>query len=139
MDISRLPLLNLLNQDLLRQMWRFGITGGLAFILHFSLLILLTEGLGFHYLISTTLAFLVSVSFSYVLSVRWIFRFSKQHRSHLIVSLIFLILAVFGLCINNIIMFIGVAFCDLHYTLTQIIATSLVMFFNFITRKKLIE
>lgn len=136
---TRSSVLELFKREIFRQLWRFVITGGLAFILHLSLLILLTELLNVHYLFSTTIAFIVSVIFNYVLSVRWVFRFSKHNQGHLTTFFIFLILATLGLCMNNLMMYIGVSLCRFHYLLTQILTAIIIMFFNFITRKILIE
>lgn len=56
------------------QIVRFLVTGALAFVIDYGILISLTELAGVNYLISAAAGFLAAVLFNYVLSVRWVFR-----------------------------------------------------------------
>ena len=52
---------------------------------------------------------------------------------------LFIFLSILGLVINNGIMWIMVEFLNIWYAFAKIFATGVVMIFNFITRKMLIE
>ena len=58
-------------KKLLNQILKFGVVGGLAFIIDYGILIFLTEVFHINYLISTTISFIVSVIFNYIMSIFW--------------------------------------------------------------------
>lgn len=123
---------------LLEQIYRFAVVGGLAFVIDFALLLHLTEMVGFNYLLSATISFIVSVLFNYVLSVFWVFDGRKQCRS-LLQVLLFFVLATCGLLLNNAIMWFSVEILAISYIIGKLVATAVVMIFNFVTRKILLE
>ena len=53
--------------------------------------------------------------------------------------IIFVVLAVIGLIINNACMWAGVELLHIHYLITKIGATAIVMVWNFVTRKKFLD
>ncbi len=63
--------------NLLIQLIRYVVVGGVAFLVDWGLLYILTEFVGLHYLLSATLSFLAGLVVNYVLSTYWIFRHSK--------------------------------------------------------------
>lgn len=122
---------------LLNQIFKFGLVGGIAFVIDYVLLYLCTEFLDIHYLVSSIISFTVSVIFNYILSVKWVFDVKKkQDTSDFIV---FIILSVIGLGINSLIMYVMVEIFDVYYMLSKIVSTAVVMIYNFITRKMFIE
>lgn len=130
------------NLQLLLQIERFTFTGGLGFIIDYGLLIGLTEIAGLNYLWSATISFCVSVIVVYILSVKWVYEAKNldlSKRQRLAQFVIFIVLSAIGLLINNLIIYCGVEFMGIHYALIKIVATGVVMVFNFITRKLLIE
>lgn len=124
-------------KKLFEQIIKFGIVGFIAFLIDYSVLYILTEFLNFHYLISATISFIVSLVFNYIASIKWVFDADKKQTLKEIV--IFVILSVIGLLINHIVMFIMVDKIHIHYMITKIFATIIVMIWNFITRKIFIE
>ena len=60
-------------KKLMVQMFRFGIVGGLAFLIDYSILFILNKFLGIHYLLAGTISFSCSVIFNYILSTKWVF------------------------------------------------------------------
>ena len=133
-----MTLSSLRSNKLLRQIFRFAVVGGLAFVVDFGLLLLLTEVAHINYLVSATIAFIVSVLVNYVLSVYWVFDRSKQRNSTLKIILFF-VLATCGLFINNAIMWFSVEILAISYIIGKLVATFVVMVFNFVTRKILLE
>lgn len=126
------------SRSLKTQILRFLVTGGLAFIIDYGLLIACTELLGLNYLVSATIGFSVSVIFNYIISVIWVF-VPAPGKSRLATMTLFISLSVIGLLINNGIMWAMVELFGLWYAFAKIVATAVVMVFNFITRKILIE
>ena len=53
--------------------------------------------------------------------------------------IIFIVFSVLGLLLNNLIMWITVDFLSIYYLLAKILATIIVMVFNFVTRKIFLE
>ena len=121
-------------KKLLAQFMKFGVVGVIAFVIDYGLLALLTELFGINYLVSATISFTASVVFNYVASMRYVFT-HKEGMSRRREFVIFVVLSVIGLLINNGCMWAGVELLGVHYLLTKIVATAIVMIWNYITRK----
>ena len=119
---------------LVAQFMKFGVVGVIAFVIDYGLLALLTEAFGVNYLVSATISFTVSVVFNYLASMRYVFT-HKEGMSRRREFVIFVVLSVIGLAINNLCMWAGVELLGIHYLITKIAATAIVMIWNFITRK----
>ena len=125
-------------KKLFQQIARFGVIGVLAFAIDYGFLYAFTEWLGIHYLISSVLSFSISVIFNYIASVLWVFDV-KQETSKTRNFILFIVFSVIGLGINQLVMWLGVELLGLHYMLVKIFATAVVMVWNFVTRKKMLE
>lgn len=127
-------------KKLVNQILKFGVVGSIAFIIDYSVLFVCTEFIGIYYLISSLISFLISTFFNYKASMIWIF-YSNDNNSHKKTNkfCIFLILSIIGLLINQSLMYLGSEKIHLHYMMTKIFATIVVMFFNFFTRKILFD
>lgn len=125
-------------KNLIKQLFRFGVVGGIAFLIDYSVLFICTEYLGIYYLISSFISFTVSTVFNYIASVRWVFDVD-QKKSQRRNFVLFIVFSVIGLGINQCIMWFGVEKLDLYYMLVKIGATAIVMVFNFVTRKMFLE
>ena len=119
---------------LIAQFMKFGVVGVIAFVIDYGLLALLTEVFGVNYLVSATISFTVSVIFNYLASMRYVFT-HKEDMSRRREFVIFVVLSVIGLSINNLCMWAGVELLGIHYLITKIGATAIVMVWNFVTRK----
>ena len=120
------------------QFAKFGVVGFIAFLIDYGLLILCTEMLGISYLVSATIGFVVSVIFNYVASMRFVFT-HKEDMSRTKELVIFVVLSVIGLGINDGLMWLGVDGLGWHYMLVKIIATVVVSIWNFVTRKVFLD
>ncbi|PWJ49481.1 GtrA family protein [Faecalicatena contorta] len=124
--------------SLWKQIIRFTVVGGSAFLIDYSIMILLTEFFGINYLISNAMSFTVSVIYNYLLSVHWVFDVNGG-RSQTQDFLVFITLSVIGLGINQLIMWLCVDKIGIFYMISKIGATGVTMVYNFITRKIFLE
>lgn len=129
--------MTIFKNKLLNQILKFGLVGGMAFVIDYVLLYFCTEFLHIHYLISSIISFTVSVIFNYILSIKWVFDVKKKQDVKDFV--IFIILSVIGLGINSLIMYVMVEKFGVYYMLSKIVSTAVVMVYNFITRKIFVE
>lgn len=125
-------------KKLINQLLRFGLVGGLAFLLDYSILYICTEFVGIHYLISAFISYSLSTVFNYIASVYWVFDTNKT-KSKGQTFFIFITFSLIGLGLNEILMWLGVDCLHIHYMFVKIGATAIVMVFNFITRKIFLE
>ncbi len=125
-------------KKLLEQIMRFGIVGVIAFVIDYAVLLLLTEVAGVHYLVSSAIAFLVSVIFNYILSVAFVFETDKSRSKGTEFGL-FALMSAGGLGINQLMMWLLSDVMFIPYQLSKFLATAVVMVYNFITRKLFLE
>lgn len=124
-------------KNLFKQLIRFGIVGVFVFLIDYSILYILTEFLGIYYLYSSIISFIISLIFNYIASIKWVFDASKKQT--LKDFTIFILLSVIGLGINQLAMYIIVEKIKIWYMFSKIVASLIVMVWNFITRKIFIE
>ncbi len=125
-------------KNLLLQMFKFLLVGGLAFVIDYVTLIICKEVFNIPVLISAAIAFTISVIFNYILSVKWVFDVDKN-KSEKKNFIIFIVFSVIGLGLTELIMWFGVDIIKISYLIVKIIATAIVMVFNFVTRKLFLE
>ncbi len=125
-------------KKLIAQLMKFGVVGVIAFIIDYGLMVLLTEVFGIDYLVSATVSFTVSVIFNYIASMRYVFR-HREGMSKRREFIIFVTLSVLGLLINDLIMWVGTGLWGISYLITKIVATVIVMVWNFVTRKRFLD
>lgn len=132
----------ILNSKLGQQILKFGAVGFLCFFIEYVLLILIKEVLGWNVILANTIAFTVSAVVNYILSIVFVFDTDKKANKGK-QFIIFFLLAVGGLIINNIVLKLGTLVLDTFWSRSYIIvkpfATGVVMVYNFITRKLFIE
>lgn len=138
-------------KNLLNQIIKFGIVGGFCFLIDFGITTGFTNLLGVHYLISKFLGFVVSAVVNYLLSIKFVFTQKKEMDKKKEFT-VFLILSAFGLLINEIVMYICIDGIYAHsegmkklisdanmVALSSVLATGIVMVYNFISRKLFLE
>ena len=117
------------------QFMKFAVVGIISFAVDWLLLIVLVEGLGADYLLSTTISFVASVVLNYALSMRYVFD-HRDDMSRKREFTIFAILSAIGLGLNDLFMFVGVTMLNIAYQAMKVIATFCVTWYNFFSRRK---
>lgn len=134
----------------LKEIFRFILTGGVCTLIEYAALYLLKEWLHWSAVAATPIAFLVSVVFNYILCVRWVFSGAQEGSRK--AQLGFVITSGVGFFLNWFIMWALTALLgedtvllslfgfDLKvYWVNKIIATGLVMVWNYITKRWLLK
>ena len=123
--------------SLLIQIFRYTIVGGLAFVVDFGALYLFIEYGGLHYLVANALAFLLGLTTNYLLSISWVFnRRNLESRSG--EFLIFAIIGLVGLGINEAVMWVMTDHVGTHYMVSKVVSTGVGLVWNFGARKILL-
>ena len=122
----------------MKKIIRFIVVGGIATLIDFVFLYIFKEFLNFNVILANTLSFIISVTYNYIASITWVFDVNKNKNKN-IQFIIFIIFSVVGLIINNVILYILTDKLNIYYLISKVIATLIVMVFNFVTRKKFLE
>ena len=128
-------------KKLIEQILTFGVVGIIATVIDFGVLYILSQPLGMDPVISAGISFCVSLVFNYVASMRYVFT-HREDMSRSREFVIFLVLSLIGLAINEAIMAAGVAVLGnsaLAVMGTKVLATAIVMVWNFVSRKKWLD
>ncbi|MFR7991905.1 MAG: GtrA family protein [Lachnospiraceae bacterium] len=137
------------HRALLRQIIRFSVVGGTAFLVEYGCLILLTDYIlpsfslfpkdeGTRSLIAAPIAFIIAVIYNYVLSMLWVFE-QRKDTSKKATFIIFVLLNIVALGLNQIFMWIFIKMFQMNFRIAKIITTAMVMVYNFVSRKIFIE
>ncbi len=125
-------------KNLIFQIFKFGIVGGICFVIDYGLMVFFKEVCGTTELVASGISFTVSVIVNYILSMRYVFH-GKENRNVTVELIVFILLSVCGLLINQLIMWAGVKKLFISYLIVKFFATAVVMVFNFVTRKLFLE
>lgn len=125
-------------RKLIEQIMKFGVVGVIAFVIDFGVMVFLTEVFGIDPVISATVSFIISVIFNYAASMRYVFS-HREGMSRTREFIIFVVLSVIGLGINDLLIWAGTDLASFDYRLVKIFATAVVMVWNFVTRKIFLE
>ncbi|MBR3932780.1 MAG: GtrA family protein [Clostridia bacterium] len=124
-------------QNLKLQLVKFAIVGVIAAAVDVGVLVILKELLGVAVLISSALSFAVSVCVNYALSMAFVFKGKKQSR--LKEFIVFVVLSIGGLGINQLVLWIGIKVFSIYYLVVKFLAMVIVPIYNFVTRKIFLE
>lgn len=102
-----------------------------------SLLYILTEWLGLHYLLSTLLSYSVGLLIAYAFSILWVFDYRSVESRALEFS-VFAVIGVMGLGLTSLSMWLFTSGLGFHYLWSKIITTIIVFVWNFIMKKFLL-
>ena len=110
------------------QFLRFATVGGIATAIQYLILIALVQGVNMNVVLASTIGFVLSAACNYSLNYRFTFRSSVKHRSAIFK---FFVVAGVGLILNSFTMLIATEYLSMYYLLAQVLATGLVLLWNF--------
>ncbi len=125
---------------LLGQLWRYGVTGGLAFAVDFGLFSAFLYGFGVHYLLANLAGLVGGLAVNYAISVGWVFSACKRNfesRRGLEI-LLFAVVGVIGMGLNQLLMWLFVGVGGFPPMLSKIVSAVIVLLWNFLGRKVLL-
>ena len=118
----------------LAELFRFAVAGCIGFIIDYGVMVLLKAALGGHYLLAAGVSFAVSVVVNYLICVSWVFKGIDRPGAKS--TAVFITTSVIGLGLNELFMWLFVDVFFIHYMIAKIIATLLVMIWNYITKRR---
>ena len=125
-------------RELTVQFAKFGIVGVIAFCIDYGLFLLMTYVFGVNYLVASAISFSISTVFNFAASMRYVFA-GKEGQTRTQQFVIFFVLSLMGLGLNQLILWISVDMLVWLAWIGKLVATAIVMVFNFITRKIFLE
>ena len=120
------------------QVFRFGIVGVICFVIDYGLMALLTEVFSVYYLLSCGISFTLSTVVNYLLSMRYVFRRGNAY-GRKTEFVIFVVMSLVGLGLTELLMLLFSDVLHVHYLISKIVVTVIVMAYNFVTRKLVLE
>lgn len=120
------------------QFTRFLIVGLISFTVDYGLFFVLFHYFGVQYIVASTISFSLSLVLNYVLTLKFVFE-AKQGRSIAKEFAMYIGLNIIALGLNQLILFLTVDGLGLSPLVGKLIATAVVLVYNFISRKLLIE
>lgn len=120
--------------NLFVQLFRYTLVGGVAFIVDFGFLFILTEYMDCHYLMSATLSFLMGLLVNYLVSTRWVFRESKISNRK-VEFILFGLIGLMGLGLNNLFIYLLTDLMGVYYMVSKLVTAVLVYLWNFLGRR----
>jgi len=120
------------------QFFRYVFVGGIATVVDWGTLFLLTDFVHIHYLLSAVVAFVAGLIANYILSQLLVFKANEAKVNAVMEFVFYALIGIIGLGITELIMFLFTAYWNVHYMLSKVIATVLVLFWNYLARKKML-
>lgn len=121
-----------LNKPIVQQFLLFTGIGAIGTAGHYVTLVVLVETLHFAPLPASTLGFIVGALINYFLNYHYTFASTRSHRDTMIK---FGIVALVGAIANSAVMHVALTWLGLYYLLAQILATIIVLVWNFSVNK----
>ena len=122
--------------NMLVQLLRYGVVVGIAFPIDFGLLYIFTEYFHMYYLLSTILAFSISMLVNFIISIFWVFR-TRANRPFWKEITAFFIIGFVGLGLTAIIGWVCTSVIGIFYLVSKLIAVCFVFFWSFGARRLL--
>lgn len=123
---------------LLAQIAKFGVVGVVATVIDFGVMNLLHYGFHLEILLANTAGFVVSLMFNYAASMKFVFE-HRDGMSRRREFAMFVVLSIIGLLLNDGIVLSLNKGLGLEANMAKIAATAIVMVYNFVSRKILLD
>jgi len=125
---------------ILGQFIRYFFTGGVAFIVDFSLFSLFLYGFEWHYLLANLMGLLGGLVVNYLISISWVFSACKRtlNQKKGLEFLLFCLIGFIGVGLNQLLMYLMVGHLVMNAMIAKIMAAAIVLLWNFGARKILL-
>jgi putative flippase GtrA len=115
------------------QLVKFGVVGGIGYVINLAVFAVLVEALGVHHILSAVAAFCVAVTNNFLWNRRWTFRATEGHPGFQAAR--FLTVSVLALGVNLILLYLLVDVAGAPELPSQALSVAAAMPFNFIGNK----
>jgi putative flippase GtrA len=106
--------------------------GAIATIIQYIIFIALVEFTSLAVVLSSALGYGISSIFNYLMNYHYTFSSEAKHK---VASLKFTLVALIGLSLNSILMYLLLELFEVHYIVSQIIVTGVILVINFFAHK----
>ena len=120
------------------QFFRYVFVGGIATVADWGILYFLTSAAGIHHLVSAVISFLAGLAVNFVLSRFFVFKADEARFNASAEFIGYGLIGAAGLGITEAIMFVMTDRLSVHYMISKMTATAIVLVWNYIARKKII-
>lgn len=117
------------------QFFRYLFVGGIATIVDWTILFILTDISKIHHLVSSIISFIAGLMVNFILSKALVFKTNEARVNPIWEFVSYAVIGVVGLGITELIMFITTDCFNQHYMLSKVIATIIVLAWNYLARK----
>ena len=125
-------------QNGLLQFFRYIFVGGIATIVDWGILYIFTEFIHLYYILSSVISFIAGLLINFILSKKLVFQ-SNESKTGIMTEFIgYGVIGLVGLGITTLLMLLLTGYMKLYYMLSKVIATILVLLWNYIARKKIL-
>ncbi len=117
-----------------KQLIKYSIFGLISFFVDFLLTYILIKNTQIHYLISSTIGYIVGVMISYYFSITWVF--SKRNLKdfwHLELG-IFILIEIVALLLMNVVMFFSTDYLKFGFLLSKLIGNFIAFIWNYLIK-----
>lgn len=121
-------------KHLAKKFVKFGVVGFTGVIIDFGITWLLKEKLHLNPYLANSTGFVCAASNNWLLNRLWTFR--SRHPQILRQYLIFMVVSLIGLGLNNAVVWVGITWFLLNFYVAKVVAVGVVMFWNFVINYK---
>lgn len=120
------------------QFFRYLFVGGIATIVDWGILFLLTDFVHLYHLVSAIIAFIAGLITNFFLSKLLVFKANEARVNPVMEFVSYAVIGVIGLGITELIMYLITNCWNIHYMISKIIATIIVLIWNYLARKLIV-
>ena len=124
----------------IKEFVKYFIVGGCSFLVDTAVLILFNEFIFINkfLFLSVALAYIAGMSFNFIFASFWVFESGKEkiHKEFWKSYLITFVISAIGLGLTELFMQMFVNILSTHYIIAKIITAAIVLFWNYLARKK---
>lgn len=118
--------------------FRYAFVGGIATIVDWGALYVLTEYFHIHPMVSAVISFVLGLIVNYALSKLLVFKADQARVNGAVEFIGYAVIGVIGLGITELIMYLFWTKWGCHYMLAKVFATAVVLAWNYLARAKII-